>query len=268
MSVRIGYPRITARFVLLQKAQPRPQDEAMTEQLHAQQQEPQQEPQQEIEQPEDFTIQPETDALLVVDMQPDFMPGGPLAVAEGDQIVSPIAALMQRFSLVVATQDWHPAQHISFASQQGRSPFDAIPLYGSTQTLWPDHCIAGTSGAALHPGIPQDRIGILVRKGTYRDIDSYSAFRENTGPDGQRRTTGLSAMLSARGVRRVFVCGLARDFCVGWSALDAQAEGLLAIVLDDLTRAVYPDRRAQTDALFAQGNVLHRPSSLLKGGAL
>jgi nicotinamidase/pyrazinamidase len=260
MSVRIGYPRIAARFGLPQKAQPRPQDEAMTEQLR--------EPQPLIKPPDDFTIQPEQDALLVVDMQPDFMPGGPLAVAEGDQFVAAVAALMQRFSLVVATQDWHPADHISFASQHGRSPFDVIPLYGSTQTLWPDHCIAGTLGAALHPGIAQDRIGILLRKGTHREIDSYSAFRENTGPDGQRRTTGLSAMLSARGIRRIFVCGLARDFCVGWSALDAQAEGLVAIVLDDLTRAVCPDRCAETDALFAQGNVLHGPSSLLKGGAL
>lgn len=216
----------------------------------------------------DFTIAPEQDALLVVDMQPDFMPGGPLAVADGDTIVPGIAALMQRFSFVVATQDWHPAQHISFASHHGRSPFEEISLYGASQTLWPDHCVVGTPGAALHEGIPQDRIGFLLRKGVYSYIDSYSAFRENIGPDGQRRTTGLSAFLLARGIRRVFVCGLARDFCVGWSALDAQAEGLAAIVLDDLTRAVFPDRQVDTDASFAKGGVIHGPSSWLKGGAL
>lgn len=222
------------------------------------------------DQPEsmDFTIAPEQDALLVVDMQPDFMPGGPLAVTEGDTIVPGIAALMQRFSFVVATQDWHPAQHISFASRHGRSPFEEISLYGVSQTLWPDHCVVGTPGAALHEGIPQDRIGLLLRKGVYSYIDSYSAFRENIGPDGQRWTTGLSAFLLARGIRRVFVCGLARDFCVGWSALDAQAEGLAAIVLDDLTRAVFPDRQAETDAIFAKGGVIHGPSSWLKGGAL
>lgn len=224
-------------------------------------------PELEQTEPVDVPISPEHDALLVVDLQPDFMPGGPLAVAEGDVIVPGIAALMQRFSFVVATQDWHPAAHISFASRHGRSPFDSISLYGSPQTLWPDHCVAGSPGAALHPGIPKDRIGLLLRKGVFGHIDSYSAFRENIGPDGQRRTTGLSALLLARGIRRVFVCGLARDFCVGWSALDAQAEGLRAVVLDDLTRAVFPDRKAQTDESFAKGGVVHGHSRMLKGGA-
>lgn len=214
-----------------------------------------------------WTIDREHDALLVVDLQPDFMPGGPLAVAEGDQVVLPIAALVPRFHFVVATQDWHPKHHVSFAAQHGLSPFSSIPLYGADQTLWPVHCVQGTPGAALHQGLPLDSVGVILRKGTYPHIDSYSAFRENIGPDGKRHTTGLGALLHARRIRRVFVCGLARDFCVGWSALDAIAEGFSAVVIDDLTRAVFPDKEEETSARFSAAGVLHGRSSRLQGGA-
>lgn len=196
------------------------------------------------------------DALLVVDVQHDFLPGGALAVPEGDAIVAPIAALAPAFATVVATQDWHPPGHVSFAScHPGKKPFETLALAQGPQELWPDHCVHGTRGAALHPGLPDAPITLVLRKGTHRDADSYSAFRENVGPDGGRLSTGLAAWLHARGVRRVFVCGLARDFCVRASAVDAAAEGLEAVVLDDLTRAVFPDRRAEVDALLDRANV-------------
>ncbi len=201
-------------------------------------------------------LDPTTDALLVVDLQHDFLPGGALAVPSGDEVVAPIAALAPRFTTVVATQDWHPPGHVSFASAHpGRRPYETLRLPQGPQELWPDHCVRGTPGAALHPRLPDVVLTLVLRKGTRQEVDSYSAFRENVGPDGRRPTTGLGAWLAARGVRRVFVCGLARDFCVRWSALDAAAEGLDAIVLDDLTRPVFPDRRAETDAAFAAAGV-------------
>ena len=200
-------------------------------------------------------IHPRQDALIIVDLQPDFMPGGALAVPEGDQIVSPIAALAARFATVVATQDFHPPGHVSFASRHGQGPFVSVPLYGGEQALWPEHCVQGTPGAELHPGLPREPLTLILRKGTDRDVDSYSAFRENLGPDGQRRTTGLGALLRARGVRRVFVCGLARDYCVRWTAADAVAEGLRTVVLDDLCRAVFPERDAETRLLLASSGV-------------
>jgi len=200
-------------------------------------------------------IEPGNDALLVVDLQHDFLPGGALAVADGDAIVAPVAALTAAFRTVVATQDWHPPGHVSFASAHpGRRPFEAVALARGTQELWPDHCVRGTRGAQLHPALPDEALTLLLRKGTRLEVDSYSAFRENVGPDGLRPTTGLGAWLKARGVRRVFVCGLARDFCVRASAVDAAAEGLDTVVLDDLTRAVFPERRGETDrALSAAG---------------
>lgn len=201
-------------------------------------------------------LDPARDALLVVDLQPDFMPGGPLAVPDGDAIVPGIAALAARFATVVATQDFHPPGHVSFASSHpGAAPFAEIPLYGGTQVLWPDHCVAGTPGAALDPRLPDQRLALLLRKGSRLDVDSYSAFRENLGPDGSRPTTGLGAWLAARGIRRLFVCGLARDFCVRATAVDGAAEGFAVVVLDDLTRAVDPGSRGATDLALAAAGV-------------
>lgn len=210
-----------------------------------------------------MTIDRERDALLIIDLQPDFMPGGALAVAEGDRIVAPIAALVPRFSTVVATQDFHPRGHLSFASSHGKSPYETIPLYGGEQTLWPDHCVQGSPGAALHGGLPMDPLTLILRKGMSREVDSYSAFRENLGPDGTRRTTGLGALLQARGIRRVFLCGLARDFCVRWSAADAVSEGFEAVVLDDLCRAVFPERRDETNDVLAREGARRATSSEL-----
>ncbi|HUL60226.1 MAG TPA: nicotinamidase [Anaeromyxobacteraceae bacterium] len=206
----------------------------------------------------------ERDALVVVDLQHDFLPGGSLAVGEGDRIVEPIARLAPAFATVVATQDWHPPGHVSFASAHpGHAPFETLALPQGPQELWPDHCVQGSHGAALHPALPDAALTLVLRKGTRREVDSYSAFRENVGPDGRRPTTGLGAWLSARGVRRVFLCGLARDFCVRASAVDAAAEGFEAVVLDDLTRAVFPERRAEVDALFERARVhLGRGESL------
>jgi nicotinamidase/pyrazinamidase len=201
-------------------------------------------------------LDPLADALLVVDLQHDFLPGGALAVPAGDEVVSPIAALVPRFGTVVATQDWHPPGHVSFASSHpGGKPYGTVKLAQGPQELWPDHCVRGTWGAALHQRLPDEALTLVLRKGTRRDVDSYSAFRENVGPGGRRPTTGLAAWLSARGVRRLWICGLARDFCVRWSAVDAAAEGLETIVLEDLTRPVFPDRRAETDEAFRAAGV-------------
>jgi nicotinamidase/pyrazinamidase len=201
-------------------------------------------------------IDRDRDALVVVDLQHDFLPGGALAVVEGDAVVSPIARLAPAFATVVATQDFHPEGHVSFASAHpGRKPFETVALPQGPQELWPDHCVRGTRGAALHPDLPDAAITLLLRKGTRREVDSYSAFRENVGPDGTRPTTGLGAWLSARGTRRVLVCGLARDFCVRATAVDAAAEGFEVVVLDDLTRAVFPERRAEIDAILAKAGV-------------
>jgi nicotinamidase/pyrazinamidase len=180
-------------------------------------------------------------ALVVADLQPDFLPGGALAIADGERILEPIRDLLAaaRFPIVVATQDWHPPGHVSFASSHpGRKPFETITLYGEPQVLWPDHCVAGTAGAALHPSLPTERIRAIIRKATDRDADSYSAFRNNLNAAHERRPTGLGGFLAELGVRDVYVCGLARDYCVNWSALDAAELGFATTVLWDLTRPV------------------------------
>ncbi len=211
-------------------------------------------------------IDREHDALLAVDLQHDFLPGGALAVAGGDAIVLPIARLAPAFATVVATQDWHPPGHVSFASTHpGTKPYGTIALAQGPQELWPDHCVRGTRGAALHPDFPDVAATLILRKGTRLEVDSYSAFRENVGPDGHRPTTGLGAWLAARGVRRVFLCGLARDFCVLWSSEDAAAEGFETIVLDDLTRAVFPERKDEIDRAFARAGVRLARSSEIGG---
>lgn len=182
-------------------------------------------------------------ALLVVDVQPDFLPGGALAVAEGDRVVQPIRRLLEsrRFRHVVATQDWHPAGHASFASSHaGRAPFDTITLHGHEQVLWPDHCVQGTPGAALCPEIRWDALDAVIRKGTDPGVDSYSGFRNNWNEHGARPPTGLAGYLRERGVDAVWISGLARDFCIRWSAEDARAAGFDTTVLWDLTRSVDP----------------------------
>jgi len=187
-------------------------------------------------------------ALLLVDIQPDFMPGGGLAIEAGDEIVAPVRSLMKQgtFDLYVATQDWHPAGHVSFASShEGREPFEEVELHGHLQTLWPDHCVQGTTGAALHAGLPQERIAAVIRKGMDPRSDSYSGFRNNWDPEGRRPPTGLAGYLRERDVGAVTVCGLARDVCVKWTAEDAAAAGFDTTFLWDLTRPVEPDSDAR-----------------------
>ncbi|MCM5704343.1 bifunctional nicotinamidase/pyrazinamidase [Larsenimonas salina] len=188
-------------------------------------------------------------ALIVVDVQPDFMPGGPLACHEGDTIVPGINRLLEarRFERVVATQDWHPAGHASFASQHsGAAPFDTASLHGVPHTLWPDHCVQGSRGAALAPALETDRIDLILRKGTHPAIDSYSAFQNNIGPEGTRTPTGLAGWLLDTGITHVYLCGLARDVCVLWSAEDSQNLGFETHVLWSLTRPVTPETDGAT----------------------
>jgi nicotinamidase/pyrazinamidase len=175
------------------------------------------------------------DVLLVIDVQNDFCPGGALAVGEGDAVVPVINALTERFDHVVLTQDWHPAGHSSFASSHpGSAPFETIAMPYGPQTLWPDHCVQGTSGAAFHAGLLVDRAELVIRKGFRGAIDSYSAFYEND----RRTPTGLAGYLRERGFKRVFLAGLATDYCVHYSAVDARREGFEAIVIESGCRAI------------------------------
>lgn len=175
------------------------------------------------------------DVLLVVDVQNDFLPGGALAVPHGDAIVPLVNRVARRFAHVALTQDWHVAGHASFASSHpGRKPFDTIELDYGTQVLWPDHCVQGTAGAAFAAALDVPHAQLIVRKGYRRDVDSYSAFRE-----ADRATpTGLIGYLRERGFTRVFLVGLATDFCVAWSALDARGAGFHALVIEDACRAI------------------------------
>ena len=190
-------------------------------------------------------------ALILVDVQPDFMPGGALACHEGNAIVPGIGQLLRRrvFRQAVATQDWHPRGHVSFASMHaGMHAFQQIEFYGQAQTLWPDHCVQNTPGAALHPDIDWSPVDLILRKGNRPDVDSYSAFRENHGPDGSRPSTGLAGWLRERGVSEIYAAGLARDVCVLWTVLDALALGFRAQVIWDLTRPVTPESDMATRA--------------------
>lgn len=196
-------------------------------------------------------------ALLVVDLQNDFLPGGALAVPHGDDILGPLSALLDSglFGFVVATQDWHPPRHVSFASSHpGRKPFEVIEVHGRPQTLWPDHCVAGTHGADLTRALSFVPARAIVRKGTATHVDSYSAFRNNFGPDGERAPTGLGGYLQECGIRDVYVCGLARDFCVSWTAQDAAHLGFSTTVIWDLSRAVDPANETDVErGLRARG---------------
>ena len=180
-------------------------------------------------------------ALLLVDIQPDFMPGGPLAVPGGDEILGPVERLVEAdlFGLYVATQDWHPPDHVSFASNhEGHLPMETIELHGHEQILWPDHCVQDTPGAVLHPELDWTPVAAIIRKGMQPDADSYSGFANNYDPQGVRPRTGLAGYLRERGIQRVAVCGLARDVCVRWTALDAADLLFDTLFVWDLTRPV------------------------------
>ena len=177
----------------------------------------------------------EQDVLLVVDVQNGFVPGGNLAVSGGDEVVPLINRLARAFAHVVLTQDWHTPGHISFASSHpGKKPFETIALPYGTQVLWPDHCVQGTPDADLHPGLRLPHAQLVIRKGYRPHIDSYSAFFEADG----KTPTGLAGYLKERGLRHVFLVGLATDFCVAWSALDARKAGFAASVIEDATRGI------------------------------
>lgn len=175
------------------------------------------------------------DVLVVVDAQSDFCPGGALAVPEGDRIVAVANRLAERFRHVVLTQDWHPRGHVSFASSHpGRKPYETITVSYGEQVLWPDHCIPGTPGAEFHPALDTRRAALIVRKGHNPQIDSYSALYEND----HRTPTGLGGYLRERGLRRLFLAGLATDFCVQYSALDARREGFEVYLIEDAVRGI------------------------------
>jgi nicotinamidase/pyrazinamidase len=198
-----------------------------------------------------------TDALLVIDIQNDFCPaangiGGALAVAGGHEIVPLVNTLAQRFSHVLLTQDWHPTGHISFASTHAAEPYATIAAPYGPRTLWPDHCLQHSEGAALHPGLDLPHAELILRKGFRPEIDSYSAFLEND----HTTPTGLAGYLRERGLKRLFLCGLAYDFCVRFSAVDGTALGFECLVIEDATRAVnLPGSVEATNAAFASDGI-------------
>lgn len=174
-------------------------------------------------------------ALIVVDVQNDFCPGGALAVPEGDAVVTAVNALLGRFDQTILTQDWHPADHASFASSHpGKNPYDVIDMPYGPQVLWPDHCVQGSLGAAFHADLHADRADAIIRKGHNPAIDSYSGFFEND----RKTSTGLAGLLRERGASKLWVCGLALDFCVRYTAEDGVAEGFEVTVIEDACRAI------------------------------
>ena len=187
------------------------------------------------------------DVLLVIDVQNDFMPGGALAVAHGDEIVPVVNQLGRGFRHVVLTQDWHPAGHRSFAANHvGRQPFDTVALPYGNQVLWPVHCVQDTPGAALHRDLDVPHAQLVIRKGLRAEVDSYSAFVEAD----RTTSTGLAGYLRDIGAKRVWCCGLATDYCVAWSALDARAAGFDVALIDDASRAI--DLNGSLDAAWRQ----------------
>ncbi len=180
-------------------------------------------------------MRPANEALIVIDVQNDFCPGGALAVPGGDEIVAPINALVDEFPVRVFTQDWHPAGHSSFASEHdGKGPYEMVEMPYGPQVLWPDHCVQGTKGAAFHPNLKTEPADLIIRKGFRKAIDSYSAFFEND----HKTPTGLEGYLKARGVDTVTLVGLATDFCVNFSAVDAAKLGFKTRVIESLSRAI------------------------------
>ena len=211
-------------------------------------------------------LQP-TDALLVIDVQNDFMPGGALAIPDGDAIVPLINTLAKKFDHVILTQDWHPTQHISFASTHpNKNPFEIIEVPYGPQTLWPEHVLQHTEGAAFHPALHIPHAELILRKGFRRHIDSYSAFLEND----HRTPTGLAGYLRERNLTRLFLCGLAYDFCVRYSAIDGKALGFETIVIEDATRPVnlpgssgLPNSVAETNVALATASVPRMESAAI-----
>ncbi len=201
------------------------------------------------------------DVLLVIDVQNDFCPGGGLAVAEGDSVVPVINRIAPAFGQVVLTQDWHPPGHLSFASSHpGRQAFETIELAYGPQTLWPDHCVQGTPGAAFHADLEITRAELIIRKGFRAGIDSYSAFFEND----HTTATGLSGYLRDRGLGRAFLCGLATDYCVHFSAVDAATAGLEVVVIEDACRGIdLEGSLAAAKAAMTQAGVRFIDSSAL-----
>jgi nicotinamidase/pyrazinamidase len=194
-------------------------------------------------------------ALIIVDIQNDFLPGGALAVPRGDEVIPVVNEIQARFGLVVATQDWHPAGHVSFASSHpGKNIFDAIMIDGLEQILWPDHCVQGSRGAEFSKAFNTNRVEAIVRKGTDPTIDSYSTFYDNA----HKKSTGLEGYLKWKGVDRVFLAGLAADFCVNYSIMDALAIGFGAVLIKDATRAISEDgfRKAEKAIIAKGGTVL------------
>lgn len=189
----------------------------------------------------------QNDVVVVVDLQNDFLPGGALAVPDGDAVIAPINRLARHAPHLILTQDWHPAGHASFASSHpGKAPFETVPMPYGEQVLWPDHCVQGTSGAALASGLALPWAELIIRKGAHPDVDSYSAFLE-----ADRTTrTGLAGYLRERGFTRLLLTGLATDFCVFWTALDAQAEGFEVSVVADAVRGI--DMGGSVDRAWAE----------------
>ena len=198
-------------------------------------------------------------ALVVVDVQNDFCPGGALEVPDGDAVVAVINAIAPRFPALVLTQDWHPPGHLSFASShEGKAPFETTALPYGEQVLWPDHCVQGTHGAAFHRELDTAGADLVLRKGFRRAIDSYSAFYEND----RSTPTGLAGYLRSRGISRLLFAGLATDFCVAWSAIDGAREGFEVAVIEDACRGI--DLEGSLDAAWEQmadANVARVPSS-------
>lgn len=195
-------------------------------------------------------------ALIIVDIQNDFLPGGSLPVENGDEIIPIVNRLQEKFDLVVAAQDWHPADHLSFASNhKGKKPFDKIELKGLDQVLWPDHCVQQSFGAEFASELDMRKVEAIFRKGTDRQIDTYGAFYDN----GHLKSTGLSGYLKEKGIDEVYVVGLAGDICVYHTCKDAQKEGFKATLIEDATRALNDEdfARAKEDILSNGGKVLH-----------
>jgi len=177
--------------------------------------------------------------LILIDVQNDFMSGGPLEVPSANEVIPVINKIQVNFDLVLATQDWHPKDHKSFASNHfDRNPFEKIKLNGMLQTLWPDHCIQGSEGAKLHKDIDSDHIAAIFRKGMDPEIDSYSGFYDNNHTSG----TGLSGYLKEKAITEIHICGLAADICVYYSILDSILEGFSTVLVEDASRPLYPDK--------------------------